>query len=253
MSRDYSPATPTFKVVRRSKLSDQISRQLLEKIVRGEYPAGAPLPSERDISEMTQASRVAVREAIGSLVAKRIVSVKQGRGTYVNPVDEWNTLDPQVLLLLHGQEAIRHLMEFRMIVEPEMAALAAERIKPQDVETLLKLSDLPEGDTIDQHAYRDNAFHFFLAKLSGNTVLLVVMTSIEELMHVNRRKAFVVPGEIAKARNWHKAVARAVAARDPEAAREAMTDHIRQVMKALKIDVVEDILEDGVKPEQVEV
>lgn len=236
MSKDNASGLPALKVVHRGKLSDQISQQLLEMIVTGEFPAGTPLPSERTIAEMTQASRVAVREAISSLVGKRIVSVKQGKGTYVNPIDEWNTLDPHVLLLLHGQEAIRHLMEFRMMLEPEIVAKAAERIEPDEIEQLLKLSELPAEDTIDQHAVRDNEFHLFLAKLTGNTVLLVVMNSIEELMHVNRRKAFVVPGELAKARDWHTAIAQAVAEHNPKAARMAMAKHLRQVTDAIEIE-----------------
>lgn len=226
-----------LKAVERTKVSDQISGQLLERIVGGEYPAGAQLPSERDIAEMTNVSRVAVREAIGSLVAKGVVSVKQGRGTIVNPVDEWNMLDAHLLLLVHGDKAIRHLMEFRMMLEPEMAAMAAERITPEEVETLSRLSALPEDDTAEQHAERDTTFHLYIAKVSGNPVLLMVMTSVQELMDVNRRKAFIVPGALAQARHWHQEIFRAMAARAPQAARQAMIHHIQQVIDALKIDV----------------
>ncbi len=227
----------SFRTVDRTKVSDQISEQLLERIVSGEYSPGTQLPSERDIAEQTGVSRVAVREGIGALVARGIVSVKQGRGTIVNPVDEWNTLDPTTLLLIHGEKAIVHLMEFRMLLEPEIAAMAAERITLKEIEALRKLSDLPEDDTIDQHAERDTAFHLYIAKVSGNPVLLMVMTSVQELMNVNRRKAFVVPGALAKAQQWHQEIFNAIANHNPQAARLAMIEHINQVLDTLNIEI----------------
>ena len=232
-----SLVTNTFRTVDRTKVSDQISGQLLEQIVSGEYAPGTQLPSERDIAELTGVSRVAVREGIGSLVARGIVSVKQGRGTIVNPVDEWNTLDPTTLLLIHGENAIVHLMEFRMLFEPEIAAMAAERITQEEIEALQKLSELPEDDTIEQHAQRDTTFHLYIAKVSDNPVLLMVMTSVQELMNVNRRKAFVVPGALAQARYWHQKIFQAIADHDPQAARQAMIEHMNQVLDALDIEI----------------
>ena len=229
--------TNPFRVVVRTKVSDQISDQLLEQIVAGDYAPGTQLPSERDIAEFTGVSRVAVREGIGSLVARNIVSVKQGRGTIVNAVDEWNILDPTTLLLVHGENAIVHLMEFRMLLEPEIAAMASERISPEEIEALRELSDLPEDDTIDQHTERDTAFHLYIAKVSGNPVLLMVMTSVQELMNVNRRKAFVVPGALAKARHWHQEIFTAITNRNAQAARLAMIEHINQVLGVLNIEI----------------
>lgn len=232
-----SLVTNTFKTVDRIKVSDQISGQLLEQIVSGEYAPGTQLPSERDIAELTGVSRVAVREGIGSLVARGIVSVKQGRGTIVNPVDEWNTLDPTTLLLIHGENAIVHLMEFRMLFEPEIAAMAAEHITADEIEVLRKLADLPEDDTIDQHAKRDTTFHLYIAKVSANPVILMVMTSVQELMQANRRKAFVVPGALAQAHYWHQEITTAIANHKPQAARQAMIEHMSQVLDALDIDI----------------
>jgi GntR family transcriptional regulator, transcriptional repressor for pyruvate dehydrogenase complex len=224
----------SLKAVNPSRLSDQISQQLLEKIVSKEYLAGTLLPSERELSEMTHASRIAVREGIGSLVAKGIVSVRHGRGTTVNPIEEWNTLDPQVLMLLHGRGAIIQLMEFRRIIEPEMAALAAERITPEEIEQLTSLSELPDDDTVEEHARRDIRFHLFITKVTRNNVMLMVMTSLSELTYENRRQAFVIDGELAKARQWHKRIMEAIVEGDPISARHSMRDHIQQAGDALK-------------------
>jgi len=225
---------PTFQVVQSAKLSEQISRQLLEFIIAGHYQPGVLLPPERDLAGMFQVSRVAVREGLSSLVAKGILSVRQGRGTTVNPVEEWNTLDPEVLILLHGDHVFEELSAVRRILEPEIAALAAINITPDELEVLRSLSDLPDSDTVEQHVERDIAFHIQIARATQNPVLLIVLSSTTELLRESRRRTFRVPGELPKARQWHHTIFAAIEQRDPQAAREAMSAHLSQVKQALQ-------------------
>jgi GntR family transcriptional repressor for pyruvate dehydrogenase complex len=225
---------PLFQVVQTKKLSQQISRQLLERIISGYYKPGDLLPPERDLANMFQVSRVAVREALGTLVAKGILSVRQGRGTSVNPVDEWNTLDPEVFMLLHGDMVFEELSEMRRIIEPELAALAAVNITPLELEELRAIADLPESDSSEQHVERDTLFHLQIARATHNPVLLMVLSSISELLRESRRRTFAVQGELAKARNWHEMIFTAIEEHDPQAARQAMGEHIIQVRDALQ-------------------
>lgn len=225
---------PPFQVVQSEKLSDQISTQLLKTIISGHYKPGDLLPPERNLAEVFGVSRVVVREALGSLLAKGIVSVRQGKGTTVNAIDEWNTLDPEVILLLHEEDVFDQLIQMRRIIEPELAALAAENITDEILEELRNVSDLPDDDTVEQHVVRDNLFHLTIARATGNPVLLIVLSSVSELLKESRRLTFSVPGEMPKARQWHKAIFEAIEARDPDAAREAMATHIQQVRDGLK-------------------
>jgi DNA-binding FadR family transcriptional regulator len=223
-----------FRVVQSEKLSDQICTQILKTIISGHYKAGDLLPPERNLADSFGVSRVVVREALGSLLAKGIVSVRQGRGTTINPIDQWNTLDAEVLLLLHGDDIFENLIQMRQIIEPELAALAAEHITDEDIEELRELSDLPDDDTIEQHVERDSAFHLAIAKATGNPVLLIVLSSVSALLKESRRRTFVVPGEMPKARRCHQEIFSAIEARDPEAARQAMAAHMQQVHDGLK-------------------
>jgi len=224
---------PPFQVVQNSKLSRQISSQLLDTIAAGHYRPGDMLPPERDLAEMFHASRVVVREALGSLVAKGVLSVRQGRGTTVNPTDTWNTLEPDVLMILHGHRVLDQVMEMRRIIEPEIAALAAERISPAQLEELRTKYDLPETDTVEEHIERDTAFHILIAKATQNPVLVIELTSISELLRECRRRTFNVPGELARAREWHRLLFEAIERRDVTAARKVMTEHMSQVMDGL--------------------
>ncbi|HCB47979.1 MAG TPA: FadR family transcriptional regulator [Chloroflexi bacterium] len=227
------PNPPLFHAVQSERLSEQINRQLLETITAGHYQQGDQLPSERDLAEMFGVSRAAVREALRSLSSKGIISIRQGRGTTVNSVEEWNSLDPDVLMLMHGDKVFSQLIEVRQIIEPELAALAARNITPEELEELRLATDLPEEDTIEEHVERDTAFHQLIAKASRNQVLLIVLTSISPLLSESRRRTFVVPGELARARKWHQTIYAAIEAGDAEASRKAMAKHMKQVESGL--------------------
>ena len=222
-----------FQNVQTEKLSRKISRQLLQSIVDGHYQPGSLLPAERDLAAAFGVSRVVVREGLNSLISKGILSVRQGRGTTVNPMNEWNALDPEVLMLLYGDQAFDNLIQLRRILEPELAYLAAQNITDEELEDLRAFSDLPDTDTVEEHVERDTAFHLIIARATHNPVLLIVLSSISEMLRESRRRTFAVPNELYKARDWHQVIYHAIAGRDPEAARQAMLTHLEQVNTAL--------------------
>lgn len=223
-----------FQGVQYKKLGAQISRQLVEAIASGQYKPGDQLPPERELAVMFETSRVAVRDALGALIAKGILSSRQGSGTTVNTVEQWNTLDPEILMLRDGDSTFDQLQEVRRIIEPELCALAAERITDEEIEALRALSDLPLTDTIDQHVERDTNFHLMIARITKNTVLQIVLSSISDLLKAGRRRSFLVPGELAAAREWHKKIFSAIANHDVEGARRAMVEHMGQVQRSLE-------------------
>lgn len=239
---------PPFQVVQTEKLSQQITRQLLETIISGHYQPGDLLPAERDLASMFQVSRAAVREALGTLAAKGIVSVRQGRGTTINPVEEWNKLDPEVFLLLRGDQVFEELSEMRYIIEPEVAALAAVNITAEELEELRLVADLPESDSVEQHVKRDTLFHLQITKATHNPILMMVLTSTYDLLAESRRRTFEVPGELPKARGWHEAIFAAIESHDPEAARQTMRAHILQVRDAHRRYVESDQIQKQGEP-----
>ncbi len=222
-----------FQVVQNTSLSAQISLQLVEAIFAGRYKPGDRLPPERDLAVMFQTSRVAVREALGGLIAKGILSTRQGSGSTVNSIEHWNTLDPVILMLRDGDDTLEQLQEVRRIIEPELGALAAERITPQELEALRLLAELPLSDTIDQHIEHDTSFHMAIGRATKNTVLQIVMSSISDLLRESRRRSFLVPGELAAAREWHQIIFAAIERHDAEGARQSMVEHMSQVRRSL--------------------
>lgn len=226
--------TSPFQAVQAEKISQQISQQILESIIDGHYPPGGRLPSERKLAEIFEVSRVTVREALSELASKGVVCVKQGLGTTVNPINEWSTFDPSVLKMLHGDEVFDQLTEMRLIIEPELAALAAARITADGLDRLRPLARLSEDDTVEEHVERDSSFHTTIARATGNSVLLTVFLSVDDLLRESRRRSFVVPGEITKAGDWHQRILAAIEDHDSDGARQAMASHLEQVSSALE-------------------
>ncbi|MCE5259307.1 MAG: FadR family transcriptional regulator [Chloroflexi bacterium] len=223
-----------FNSLQHYKLGDQISRQLLWAIADGRYSPGDRLPAERDLAQMFSASRVVVREAIGQLNARGIVSVQQGIGTTVNPINKWNSLDPEVFFLLHIDQAFKQLIEVRRIIEPESAYLAAQRVTDEQLLKLRPLSVLSLEDTQEQHVERDTEFHLEIARAAQNDLLLVIFSSISNLLRESRRYTYSVSSEIPKGNRCHQEILAAIELRDAEGARRAMNGHL---------DQTEDVLE----------
>ena len=101
-----------------------------EAILTGHYPVGSSLPPEPMLCEELGVSRTVVREAIKTLAAKGLVSVRPRHGTHVRPRGDWSLLDRDVLSWLVGKgdpdrELLLEIQEVRSIIEPAAAALAA--------------------------------------------------------------------------------------------------------------------------------
>ena len=222
-----------FKIVRNNKLVAQIGHQIIEAIFSGGYKPGDQLPPERDLAVLFNTSRVAVREALSGLLAKGILSTRQGSGTTINPIEEWSTLDPVILLLRGGNDTFDQLQEVRRIIEPELAALAAENITPEELKALYPLSELRLDDTLEQHIDRDISFHVAIAQATKNTVLQIVLSSIGDLLRESRRRSYTMPGELAQAHKCHQKIYSAIEKHDTAGARQAMLEHMNQVQHSL--------------------
>ncbi|HEY0913437.1 MAG TPA: GntR family transcriptional regulator [Solimonas sp.] len=122
---------PAFSAVSKESLSDSVYRQLADKILRGELPAGEPLPAERELSETLGVNRGAVREAIKRLQQARLVAVRQGGNSVVLDYRAEGGLELLPSLLVNGQgqldtAVVRSIMAMRSALAPDIAAAAVK-------------------------------------------------------------------------------------------------------------------------------
>src|ERR1700726_1684162 len=121
---------PVYKVIRTSRLYEQIVQQIEESVLNGSLKPGDQLPAERDLAQRLGVSRTAVREAVKALREKGLVEAYSGRGTFITDGTTHAARQSFDLMVKIGQqEGSGHLAELRLILEPGIAAQAAERAK----------------------------------------------------------------------------------------------------------------------------
>ncbi len=225
-------AKPVYKLVRTSRLYEQIVQQIEESIVKGDLKPGDQLPAERELAQRFGVSRTAVREAVKALREKGLVEAYSGRGTFITDGTTQAVRQSLDLMVKIGQsEGANHLAEVRTMLEPEIAALAAQRIQENDLATMREAVAVMDRAGQDPQAYieADLDFHLALAEGADNPIILSLLDSIVGLLREQRLRIFRVPGGPERGQVHHKRILEAVERGDPERAREAMREHLAQV------------------------
>lgn len=226
-----STKAPDARARRKSlRIHGTIARDLGIHIVTGRYKPGEVLNGEIAASDRLHVSRTAYREALRMLAAKGLVESRPKTGTRVSPREKWHMLDPDVLSWIFEfeptDELLDSLFELRKIVEPEAAALAAERRTDAHIAAMAEALEGMEKHTlaVEEGRVADQNFHAALLDASGNPFLLTLTSGVG---------AAVAWTTIFKQRNSplqrdplpdHRRVFEAVAAGDSSAAHKAMSD-----------------------------
>jgi GntR family transcriptional repressor for pyruvate dehydrogenase complex len=221
-----------YKVVRPSRLYEQIVQQIEESIVNGTLKPGDQLPAERELAQRFGVSRTAVREAVKALREKGLVEAYTGKGTFVTDGTTQAVRQSLDLMVKMGQpEGQRHLAEVRAILEPEIAALAASRIQEPELATMREAVAVMDRSGQDPDAYieADLDFHLALAEGAANPLILSLLDSIVGLLREQRLRIFRVQGGPERGQIHHKRILDAVEKHDAETARQAMHAHLLQV------------------------
>ena len=221
-----------YKLVRTSRLYEQIVQQIEESIVKGDLKPGDQLPAERDLAQRFGVSRTAVREAVKALREKGLVEAYSGRGTFITDGTTQAVRQSLDLMVKIGQpEGSNHLAEVRAILEPEIAALAAVRIQEPELATMREAVSVMDRAGQDPEAYieADLDVHLALAEGAANPLILSLLDSIVGLLREQRLRIFRVPGGPERGQVHHKRILEAVERHDAQKAREAMRAHLSQV------------------------
>lgn len=176
-----------------SNLSYQMMNELGAAIVQGELSNENGIPTEKELSERFNTSRVSTREAVKMLSAKGLLTSRPRRGIRIEPKNHWDMFDADVLgWLLKGASSpaqLKELLQLRMAIEPEAAALAASARNERDVqlvETALgHIKDAENGlkDALDAEI----AFHSSLLVASGNPFFMQLISAVETALRLSAR------------------------------------------------------------------
>jgi len=222
-----------YRTVKTSRLYEQIVQQVEDSILKGQLKPGDQLPAERDLAQRFGVSRTAVREAVKTLREKGLVEAYSGRGTFVTNGTSFavrQSLD--LMIRTNKQEGSANLSGLRLVLEPEIAGLAAEHMEEQLLTTMREAVAEMDRNLHDPDAYveADLDFHLALAEAADNPLILSLLDSIVGLLREQRSRIFNVDGGPERGQFHHKRILAAVEQRNPEAAREAMRAHLHQVV-----------------------
>jgi len=217
--------------------ADTVAGQLAQLVVSRQLGAGGLLASEKELGRHYGISRPNIRLALRRLSTAGLVDTHHGVGTFVNPPEKWNLFDPMLLNALLQDDDLsaiaEELVELRKMVEVECAGLAATRIDTHGLQQLERsVQQMGEAlDDVERISRIDLAFHDVIIEASQNRFLQGIMAYVREPLEQARFLTMQSGGTDGRARahQSHRAIAVAIAARDVQAARAAMAEHMRQL------------------------
>lgn len=229
----------------RKSLVSIVADALLDRIIAGDLDVGAALPSEAEIGEAHDVSRVTVREALRVLTTQGIIRVTSGIGSVVTPLDEWQSLGA-ILRYQSARgddgEVATQLISVRRMIESEAAALAAPRLSDAALEELAacveRMRQASAAQDVGAFVAADLHFHDLILRGSGNVFLAALLEPLTRVLAERRAQTSRVPEIQRHAIDEHSAVLGALDARDPARARLAMEHHMQQTLDDLRAYVL---------------
>lgn len=225
------PIDATFGTFARDALPEQIAARMLELIAERRLKPGERLPPERELATAMGVSRSSLREALRALSMLGVTDMRQGHGTYVTALEPAGLLRPLGVVLSLSDAGFDDLFEARKLVEPRLAALAAERADAGLREQLDRSLEAAEAVVDDEDAFvrADLELHGLVSQAAQNAILARVVDALGELAIASRLATVRLPGLRHETVADHRRIVAAIHAGDPAAAAAAMLGHLENV------------------------
>jgi GntR family transcriptional repressor for pyruvate dehydrogenase complex len=233
-----------FRKVDSGKLSHSVVRQIEGLILQGILRPGERLPSERDLAERLGVSRPSLREAVAELEAAGLLTARPGSGIYVAEV-LGSAFSPALIRLFGAHdEAVIDYLDFRRDIEGLAAERAARLGSDTDIAVIgaimAKMEAAHRKRNPEAEAALDADFHMAIVEASHNVIMLHMLRAMFDLLRegvfYNRQIVFRQKDTRDLLLDQHRAINRAIQARDPQAARRAVEAHLSFVRTALTED-----------------
>lgn len=194
------------------------------QIENEEWKYGSKLPTMNELAAKHQVANSTIREVYRALESKGYVAIQQGRGTIV-------TYDSSMQFTNVSRSSFMELLkitEFRAIIEPSFAALAAREAFLHEIELITESAEIMRkmAENNEVTTSEDLRFHRLIVEATHNEYALKVYENLQE--ELGRMRAFTKkPGMVEKAVHYHQMIANAIASRDPQNAKMLMESHLQ--------------------------
>jgi len=214
-----------LKPIDRAVLSNQVYEQLRDEILDRQYKPGDNLPPERELCEILNVNRSSVREALKRLEQARLIEIRQGGGIKVLDFSLHAGFDLLPWLVMPGGRvdaiAIRSILEFKLIINPEIARYAAMRIQQPELEQVGRIVDEIDDcgqDDVDRFQELDLLFHYTMARSSENLTFILLYNSIKDIYELARSFFTEMYMETIRSTGGYRDVYQALCAHDADVA-----------------------------------
>lgn len=232
------------RVSRIPKASDVVVRELRDRILSERLPEGHRLPSETELLDQFNLGRATIREGLRLLERDGLIEIKRGPGggVTVRHPDISQLSDAFAVLFAVQSVTLREFLEFRLMTEPETAALAAERATADEraAITLAAVESPDFGRVVDLHVQ--------IGMASGNGVVSNVLQALHAPFNAHFRQSLVGKEHIEGTVRAHTRIAQHISAGQGEKARRAMEVHLHAYADYLE---QQNLLDDPIVPPRV--
>jgi GntR family transcriptional repressor for pyruvate dehydrogenase complex len=229
-----------FGPVRKTRVAENLASEIRQNILKGTLIPGDKLPSERELAKQCSTSRITAREAFRLLESEGLLAIKQGidGGAFITETDHKMVEHSLRVFYKYGFLSIEKLTETRIIIEPEIAKLAAVRRTKANLKEMEKViihcQDLLDTKKADFNFHLQ--FHYFLAKASKNPLLMAISNSLvrflgDKLATSNSGTQYT---SHVKDQKFHQEIFSAIKKKNADQAQSRMLKHIQVFSKLVK-------------------
>ncbi len=209
-------------------LTSQVFEQLKDQIITGKWKPGYKIPSEHQLTEMLNVSRITIREALQALVALDLLEKKRGQGTFVKNSFTESYISSLLPLIQFDRSQAVYMHEYRKIVEIGSIELVVERASQEDIQRLKNILEEMKKyreNNLEKFAFEDLNFHLALSQITKNPIIIRANFVIKDFFRnhmINIVKAMgTEPGLY-----YHEKIINAIENRDKKEARQLMKKHL---------------------------
>ena len=233
--QDSRQSVPVIRPARRRTLPDEIVDQLLRLVATGDLP-DSRLPPERELAQSLEVSRTSLREALAALTHLGVIEMR-GKKKFVDAIRAQAQLAARTAPGERERELLSDPSETRRLLEPEVAAKAAERASNDDLEEIANWLDrmtaaAQQGGRVAEY---DAAFHVAIARATGNRMLASLISALADALRQSRELSFVPARGVEVSLRGHRRILEALKARDPGRARREMRKHLEDVERLIRL------------------
>ena len=225
----------SIESIKAKPLQTQVYTSLKEKLMQGVWKEGERLPSEQEFCTMFGVSRVTIRAAMQQLSILGLVETRQGEGTFVTNFSLARNLDTlHPFIQIQQNQDLITVMEYRKIIEKGTIGLALEKITDDDFAALEKTYVVmtEEGCSDEAFIQSDFGFHYELAQISKNSMIIKIYELLNEILFVAMQDIVHLAGRTGPM--WHRRIIDALKRGNKAECESVMEEHIQKNIEVIQ-------------------